>query len=153
MFEQYHKELTEFLEDLTPTLHCELIELIIRQKGKVLHVEAIVDKENGGINLDECSAVNKQLARYIDEKNLIAEDYVVEVSSPGLDRPLKTQKDFKRVKELEVRFHLKDMIEGKKEHMGIVKEVADNAVTIETKKAAVIEIPLEKIQKAVLILD
>ena len=152
MFDHWHQDLTVFLNDLTKSASFELIELNIRRLGKVIQVEVIVDKETGGITLGECSVINKQLSKYIEEKNLIADDYIVEVSSPGLDRPLKTKKDFLRVKGAEVRFHLMDLIEGKKEHSGIVKAVEDNAVYVETKKMTVV-IPFDKIQKAVLIID
>lgn len=152
MFDEWHNDLTNFLNILSKTLHFELVELVIVRRGRVVHVEAFIDKESGGITIDECSLVNKQLSGYIEEKNLIAEDYVVEVSSPGLDRPLKTKKDFLRVKGFQARFHLNEMLEGKKEYMGVVLEVNDQAVKIENKKMTM-EIQYNKIHKAVLILD
>lgn len=152
MFEAEHKELNQFLDELTRSLSCELVELLIRRQGKVVHIEVLVDHEEGGITLDECSAINKQLSKYIEEKNLIAEDYVVEVSSPGLDRPLKTSKDFRRVLGESARFHLSEIIEGKIEHMGVIQEVNDDVIKVETKKN-MIQIPIHKIQKAVLIFD
>ena len=152
MFDHWQQDLTGFLNELSKSLSFELVELNIRRLGKVIQVEVFVDKESGGITMDECSAVNRQLSRYLEEKNLIADDYVVEVSSPGLDRPLKIKKDFLRAKGAEVRFHLIDMIEGKKEHSGIIKTVEDNAVYVETKKITVV-IPFDKIQKAVLMID
>lgn len=152
MFDEWQNELTDFLNTLLKSLDFELVELMIIRRGKIIHVEAFVDKESGGINMDECSLVNKHLSRYIEEKNLIAEDYVVEVSSPGLDRPLKTKRDFSRVKGHRVRFHLNGMLEGKKEYTGVVVEVNDQAVRIEN-KMILMEIQINKIHKAVLILD
>ena len=152
MFDHWHQDITIFLDELSESLSLELVELNIRRLGKVIQVEVFVDKETGGITMDECSAVDRQLSRYIEEKNLIADDYVVEVSSPGLDRPLKTKKDFLRAQGTEVRFHLIEMVEGKKEHSGIVKVVEEHAVYVETKKITVV-IPFDKIQKAVLIID
>jgi len=152
MFDEWQNDLTDFLNTLSKSLHFELVELIIIRRGRAIHVEAFIDKESGGITIAECSSVNKQLSRYIEEKNLIAEDYVVEVSSPGLDRPLKTKRDFSRVKGFQVRFHLNEMLEGKKEYMGVILEVNDQAVRIENKKTTM-EIQYNKIHKAVLILD
>ncbi len=152
MFDEYQLVLTDFINTLTKSLHSELVELKIIRRGKVIHIEAYVDKESGRINLDECSKINRSLSQYIEEKNLIAEDYVVEVSSPGLDRPLKTKKDFSRVKGFQVRCHLNEMVKGKKEYSGVILDVNDQAICIENKKTKV-EIQYNTIHKAVLILD
>ena len=78
---------------------------------------------------------------------LISGDYVVEVSSPGLDRSLKNRKDFMRVTGREVRFFLNTMVENKLEQAGIVVEVHDDRVGIDSKGRR-IEIHFEKINKA-----
>ena len=86
-----------------------------------------------------------------EEENFILGRYIVEVSSPGLDRPLKTVKDFLKVMGREVRFHLLEPIENKIEHSGKIKEVHDDEVVIES-KLQTITIPFRIIQKAVQII-
>lgn len=152
MFAEVHSVLKEYLAGLEKELTFELVDFNIRRQGKTVHVEIAADKEKGGITIDECTAINKRVSRYLEDNPLISDDYVVEVSSPGLDRPLKTEKDFKRVLNLEVRFHLNDFIEGKKEHAGVVEEVNEVYVKVATKQKN-INIPLSSIQKAIQIIS
>ena len=111
------QKLTEDIERLImpciKKLFVELIELRIKHRGKTVIVDVTADKPQGGITLGECSIVNKHIAKKIEEKGLIEDPYEVEVASPGLDRPLVTEKDFTRVIGRSVRFHLLEPIEEK----------------------------------------
>ena len=125
----------------------EIVEINIRRQGRAIMVEVLADKKKGGITIDECTVINKQLSQKIEEENFIEDDYWIEVSSPGLDRPLKTEKDFMRVIGKKVRFHLSDFLENKKEYEGVIREVAGRNVFIKT-KVKPLTIPLDKIVKA-----
>ena len=151
MFEDLKSQVKAYIEPLLAELKIDLVELRIGIYGKTINIQIFVDKEGGGgINIDECSSINKQLVKYIDSGYLIHGDYTLEVSSPGLDRPLKTVKDFKRVLSRRIRFHLAEAVEGKIEHAGVLQEinVQTESLKVQTKDKE-IEIPISKINKAI----
>lgn len=129
-------------------LQVEIVEFHLRpHKGKIF-IDILADKPKGGITLYECSLINKHIIQRIEEGNLISEDYIVEVSSPGLDRPLKSPRDFSRVMGRRVRVILQEAILEKSEYAGVVKSVNEKEVLINFKNN-IVNIPLEKIVKAV----
>lgn len=133
-------------------LSIELVEFNIKHRRNTVVIDIIADKPGGGITVDECTALNKSVNRSIEKRQWFGEDYVVEVSSPGLDRPLKTSKDFARVLERKVRVHLLEPVEGKVEHHGDVVKVKENKILIKT-DGGTITIPLECISMAVQVIE
>jgi ribosome maturation factor RimP len=148
MFETERIELETFLTQRCQESSLELFELLLKRAGKTVQLEAIIDRPHGGITIDECTRINKAVSRLLEEKPILGEDYTIEVSSPGLDRPLKNKKDFTRVIGRNVRFHLAEMLDHKKEHSGIIEEVSDQEVKINT-KTKTLTIPFTIINKAV----
>ena len=128
-------------------LSAELVELNIKHRGNTVVIDIIADKR-GGITIGECALINKKIDHTIEEKQWFGEDYVVEVSSPGLDRALKTSKDFTRVIGRSVRFHLSKPVEGKIEYLGVVIEVKEDKILLKKDDQTII-VPLEHISKAV----
>jgi len=129
----------------------ELVDLQVKKPRQGWMVEVFADKEQGGISLDECAAINKRIVHILDEEGILGEDYELYVSSPGIDRPLKTEKDFKRVMGREVRFHLKEPVEAKLEYAGEIQAVEDQSVIVKTKGQR-LKLNLDNIQKAVQII-
>ncbi len=132
-------------------LSTELVELQVKHHEKTVVIDIIADKP-GGITIGECTSINKKVDRAIENKQWFGEDYTVRVSSPGLDRALKTQKDFIRVLGRTVRFHLLKPIEGKIEHIGEVADAKEDQILIK-KNDKIIIIPLERISKAVQVIE
>ena len=132
-------------------LSAELVELNVKHSGKTVVIDIIADRP-GGITAGECACINKKVNRDIEEKQWFGEDYVVEVASPGLDRDLKTAKDFSRVLSRRIRVHLLETIEEKVEHLGEVVEVTESEILIKTKDRT-ITIPLGCISKAVQVIE
>lgn len=131
----------------------DLIELNVRRQGRDYAIEILTDRPVGGITMKECTTVNRRMGESIDATaTLPAEEYTLEVSSPGLDRPLKTRKDFLRVVNLEIHFYLNGPWQGKHEHTGVLTEITDSAVVVNTEKYGIIEIPIENIVKALVVL-
>lgn len=124
-----------------------LVEISNFYQGNTLFLRIIVDRHDGGITLDECAHLNNDIGRILDEKNLIQGKYILEVSSPGLNRPLKTKNDFFRCINRRVKFFLSEAINGKIEIEGVIKESQEEGVSIETDKDIVL-IPFSKINKA-----
>jgi ribosome maturation factor RimP len=145
-------ELTEKVKTLVMSLvreaSLELIELNARQQGKTVIVDIVADRADGGITIDECAALNKTIDRAVEKRQWFVDGYIVQVASPGLDRPLKTVKDFLRVLGRQVRVHLVEPVDGKLEHHGEIKDVGRDQVMIKINEKAVI-IPLTHIAKAV----
>jgi ribosome maturation factor RimP len=143
VIEQIKKAIFPILEDTGS----ELVQLdFIRTSGQVI-IRVLVDKSEGGISLDECTRINKRLGDILDEQDIIPDRYVLEVSSPGLDRPLKNESDFRRCLNKKVKFFLLEPVNGKLEWDGLIKGVSDGQVNAEV-VSGMIQIPLAKINKA-----
>jgi len=136
-----------FLEEFLKERDLDFVDLIHRYEGRDLYLRILVDKSSGGITMDECAALNRELGNILDEKNLLESRYILEVSSPGLDRLLKTENDFRRSINKRVRFFLNDYINVKLEWVGVVSGVEGQAVSIDTGNGKIV-VPLVKINKA-----
>lgn len=116
------------------------------REGQLI-LEVLVDRIDGGIILDECTRLNRELGGIIDSSLLISGAYYLDISSPGLDRSLATVADFRRVIGREVRFFLKEMVDGKIEQAGTIESLRGDAVLVR-QKSKTITIPLNKVNKA-----
>lgn len=107
----------------------ELVDVEYVKEGSNWYLRAYIDKE-GGITVDDCEIVSRAFSDKLDEEDFIEEAYIMEVSSPGLGRPLKKEKDYSRSmgKELEIRTYR--AINKEKEFYGILEAYDDNSVTI-----------------------
>ena len=146
------QKISELLQPILAESALELVELNIKRRGRTIVVEIFADRAQGGISIESCSRVNRQISRQIEERNLIGDDYEVEVSSPGIDRPLKSAKDFLRTLGRPVRFHLKEKIDNKFEYTGIVQDVLENNVMLVLPSTTKV-IPLDKINKAIQVIE
>lgn len=144
-------ELKSLLKDYLASLNFVLVDIISRYEGRDLFIRILVDKSEGGINLDECARLNRDIGGLLDEKDIIKEKYILEVSSPGLDRPLKTREDFSRFLNKKVKFFLNEAINGKLEWDGLINQVSQESVFVATAEGTM-EVPIIKINKAKLII-
>ncbi|MCX5708400.1 MAG: ribosome maturation factor RimP [Candidatus Omnitrophica bacterium] len=139
--------LESLLKEFLNVQGLDLVEMESHRAARNLVVRLSVDKPEGGITVGECSKVNRRIGDLIEEKNLIQESYIVEVNSPGLDRPLKTRQDFRRCPGRKVKFFLIEPINGKIEVDGVISGVSEDAVQICT-PAGDCFIPFSQIHKA-----
>ena len=144
-------EIGSLVKDLFSGQGFVLVDIIFRLDGSGLLMSLLADKPQGGITLGECALLNRMIRQILDEKNMFAGQYSLEVSSPGLDRPLKTKEDFTRCLNKQVVFFLNDLINGKCEWEGVINRVNETSVFI-GQAGEVLEIPLMKINKAKLII-
>ena len=149
------QKIIELISNLLKEKEIELIDLAYKREGPNRVLRLIVDKKGppngraGGITIDECGLMNEELSALLDKDDFIPESYVLEVSSPGLDRPLKTKRDFDRVIGEMVRIVTYGPVEEKREHIGRVSSCEEGYVAIELKDADVIrKSPMDKISKA-----
>lgn len=141
------EELRIIIGDYLKNEGFDLVDLICRYEGRDLILRVLTDRPEGDINLDECARLNRGIGEILDGKNILEGNYVLEVSSPGLDRPLKTKSDFLHCLNKKVRFFLSQAVNGKIEWEGSVINVSDILVNVNLGET-VIDIPLEKINKA-----
>ena len=127
--EEYEQKTEELLEPIVSALGFELVDVEYVKEGGTWYLRAYIDKP-GGITVDDCEAVSRQFSDILDEKDYIPDSYVFEVSSPGLGRPLKKEKDFKRSLGEEVEIRTYRVIDRQKEFTGILKAYDENTVTI-----------------------
>lgn len=140
-------ELNRIITDYLKNQGLDLVELLCRYEGRDLFLRILIDRPEGGIILDECASLNNELSRILDEQDILKEGYILEVSSPGLDRPLKNKGDFLRCLNRRARFFLLEPVKGKIELEGTISKVTDDSVYVNI-EADIVEIPLIKINKA-----
>lgn len=128
--EDYERQAEELLLPIIESHNFELVDVEYVKEGSNYYLRAYIDKE-GGITVDDCEVVSRAFSDLLDEHDFIEGGYIMEVSSPGLGRPLKKEKDYKRSigKELEIRTYR--AINKSKEFYGILKSYDEKTVTIE----------------------
>ena len=129
--EMYEQKTEEILLPIVEEYGFELVDVEYVKEGSNWYLRAYIDKP-GGIGVNDCEVVSRRLSDILDEKDYIDDSYILEVSSPGLGRPLKKEKDFKRSLGEEVEIRTYRMIDRKKEFTGILKAWDADTVTIVT---------------------
>ncbi|MBQ3666276.1 MAG: ribosome maturation factor RimP [Lachnospiraceae bacterium] len=128
--EEYESKTEALVMPLIEQNHFELVDVEYVKEGSNWYLRVYIDKENG-INVDDCELISRALSDLLDEHDYIDDAYILEVSSPGLGRPLKKEKDFKRSIGQEVEIKLYKAKDGSKDYKGILNAYDDDTVTIE----------------------
>ena len=160
--EEYEARAEKLLEPIMEENHFELVDVEYVKEAGNWYLRAYVDKE-GGITLDDCELVTRAWSDLMDENDFIPEAYILEVSSPGLGRQLKKEKDFKRSigQDVDVKFYQSRKIpagrNGKevsvKEITGTLKAYTKEKITLETDFATEYEIACSDISTVKLTID
>ena len=129
----------------------ELVDIEYRREPVGWVLRLTVDKR-GGVTLDDCTRVSHELGRSLDVEDFIPNPYYMEVSSPGLDRPLKNKQDFIRFSGRRIRVKTNDPIGNQRNFKGKLRDCAEGRIEMET-DGGIIEIPLSNIAKANLEVD
>jgi len=128
--EVYEQKTEAILQPIVEANNFELVDVEYIKEGSTWYLRAYIDKK-GGITIDDCEIVSRALSEKLDEDDFINEAYILEVSSPGLGRPLKKDKDFERNIGEEVEIKLYRAIDKQKEFTGILKSYNKEQVVIE----------------------
>lgn len=128
--EIYEQKAEALVSPIVEKYGFELVDVEYVKEGSSFYLRAYIDKP-GGITVDDCETVSREFSDKLDEADFIEEAYIMEVSSPGLGRPLKKENDFKRSigKEVEIRTYRP--IDREKEFYGVLKAYDENSVTID----------------------
>ncbi len=129
--EEYESRTERFLLPLLAEHNFELVDVEYVKEGGNWYLRTYIDKE-GGITVDDCAVISRTLSDWLDKEDFIADSYTLEVSSPGLGRPLKKDKDFERSMGEDVELRLYKPRDKQKEFAGILKGYDRETVTIET---------------------
>lgn len=135
--EEYESKTEELVMPLIEQNNFELVDVEYVREGSNWYLRVYIDKENG-INVADCELISRALSDLLDEKDFIDEAYILEVSSPGLGRPLKKDKDFERSLMEEVEIKLYRAKNGRKDFRGILKSYDKDSITIEEDGAELI---------------
>lgn len=128
-----------------------LVDIEYMQDGGYWYVRIFVENLNGEITLEECAAISGKIDEDVDK--LIEQRFFLEVSSPGIERPLKKIEDFIRFKGEKIKVSLKHKINDKKSFEGIITECKDNIIFLEIEEENIIEIPFSEVKKANIIYE
>ena len=128
--------ITQIAQPIVEAKGCKLWDVEYVREGSERFLRVYIDKE-GGVNIDDCEAVARAIDPILDEKDPIAERYTFEVSSAGLERPLKRPSDFEQFMGSAVLVKLYRPRNGLKEIPGILRGYEDGKVTIEAGKETI----------------
>ncbi len=128
--EQYEQKMEALILPIIEKHHFELVDVEYVKEGGTWYLRAYIDKP-GGITVDDCEVVNRALSDLLDEEDFVEESYVLEVSSPGLGRPLKKEKDFQRSIGEEVEVRTYRAVNNQKEFTGTLTAYDKDTVTVE----------------------
>jgi ribosome maturation factor RimP len=140
------------LQPILKSLQLELVEIEYKRTGKEAVLRLFIDKD-GGVMLDDCAEVSRELSLVLDVEDVIPCEYNLEVSSPGLDRPLKTVADYARfqgrlIKVKTYEPFADDAGNKRKTFLGTLEGLRDGVVVMALKEGQTASIPLERVAKA-----
>ncbi len=134
-------------EPIAERLELELVEVEYRKVAGSWQLRVILDKENG-IGVEDCRGFSEELGRALDEADLVADSYVLEVSSPGVERPLKKEDDFRRFAGRRVQVVVFAPIDGRKRLIGQLLGLYEDQVKLRLESGEEVGIPRAAVARA-----
>lgn len=124
------KEIETIITPLVEQEGGEIVDLQWRREGHQWILRLFIDKPNG-VTLDDCAYFSDRVGAFLDEKNSIEQSYVLEISSPGLDRVIKKDKDFEKFSGKAVKVRIKIAENGQRKFSGVLKGLRDDKVAVQ----------------------
>jgi ribosome maturation factor RimP len=150
--ESLESRITELAEEVAASMGMEVVLLEIKGGSNRSVVRAFIDQP-AGISLNDCERFSKRLAVLLDVEDWIPFSYVLEVSSPGLDRPLVKEADFVRFSGKSAKVRTRTAIEGQRKFKGRILGVVEHRVGLEIAPGKTVEIAVNDIEKANLVIE
>jgi ribosome maturation factor RimP len=142
------QRILKILDPIIESMGLSLWELEFQKQGPRWLLRISIDRENGGVTLNDCETVSRDLGTVLDVEDIISHAYTLEVSSPGLDRTLSRPEHFVRFTGSMVRIKTFQQVNGQKVFRGRLLGVAEGEVKVELQEGMVLEIPMTGITKA-----
>jgi len=140
------EQILKLIDPIIISMKYELWGLNIGQQNNSIKLTLYIDSKSG-INIDDCEKVSNQVTHILDIENICNGDYILEVSSPGLDRVLMTKEHFAKYINKKVKLKLKWLVKNRKNIVGMIKDVNNNFVVINDKND-IYEIEYDSIDNA-----
>ena len=128
------RRLAEIVTPAIEGLGYELVRIRL-QGGRTATLQIMADRPEGGINVDDCAKISTAVSAVLDVEDPIEDNYHLEVSSPGIDRPLTRLKDFDAWADYEARIETTELIDGRRRFKGFIRGTEGNEVLIEIEEA------------------
>ncbi|QPJ66383.1 MAG: ribosome maturation factor RimP [Candidatus Nitrohelix vancouverensis] len=144
-------QVTEIVEPIAQEDGLELVDVEYKKSGPSWILRIYIDKV-GGITLKDCQNLSRQISDLVDINEVISIPYVLEVSSPGLDRPLKKERDFTKYAGKKIKLKTFSPIQGQKNFTGVIKDFQERTLFLQV-DATIKEIPFEQISVANLVVE
>ncbi|MHB8844140.1 MAG: ribosome maturation factor RimP [Nitrospirota bacterium] len=142
------EQIQRLLEPILGSLGLTLWNLEFRKEGPQWLLRIYIDREPGGVSLDDCAAVSRDLGTVLDVEEAIPHAYTLEVSSPGLDRSLTKPEHYRKSVGKQVRIKTYQPINDQKVFRGTLSGIEDGVAVLETESGEVLRVSLENISKA-----
>ncbi len=139
--------LQALIEPIVQEQGLELVDMQYQKEGKNWFLRIFIDNADG-ISHKECTRVSQALDPVLEEQEIITESYILEVSSPGLNRPLKKEKDFVRFAGKKIVVKTEEAVANQKTFTGILLGIEDGEVQMELADGSPVGISLDNIKKA-----
>ncbi len=143
-------EVEAFVQPVVQEMSLELVEVQFRRESGGWVLRLFIDRE-GGVTVDDCAALSRQVSAYLEVEDIIEHAYTLEVSSPGVERPLKRPEDYVRFSGRKARIKLRDRLDGQRVFIGILGGLIENMVLLDV-DGKQMEIDLGAVARARLIL-
>ena len=147
MSEYIIEKVRSFAESLLPTMELELVDVQFRREGHGWVLRLFIDRE-GGVGLDHCADVSRELGQFLEVEDLIDHAYHLEVSSPGLERPLKNIRDFLRFQGKKAKVKLHESLGEQKVFIGTISEVEEEMISLQLEQGGSVQFAFDQISKA-----
>ena len=143
------ERLTDLIVPVVESLGCELWGLEYLTQGRYTTLRIFIDGPQG-VSLDDCERVSRQISAVLDVEDPIDGEYTLEVSSPGLDRPLYTEAQYARYVGETVNLRLRIAVEGRRRFKGVISAIEEGALLLQFDNQTV-RLPVETIDKGNLV--
>lgn len=141
----------ELVLPVTNELGLTLVDIEYLQDGGYWYLRIYVEREDGDISLDDCAKVSNRIDEDVDL--LTEEKFFLEVSSPGVERPLKSEKDYVRFAGQKVRLILKHKMDDSRNWTGVIEKYEDGIIYLGVEEEKVLEIPYSEVKKSNLVFE
>ena len=141
------KRVREFADSLLPAMGLELFDVQFRREGHGWVLRLVVDRKEG-VTLDDCSRVSRETSDFLDVEDIIDYPYHLEVSSPGLERPLRTLEECRRHLGKKARIKLKEEVDSRRVIIGELQDVDNDEISVLSEEGDTHRLNWENVQKA-----
>lgn len=148
--QQVNEIVANLAEPHAAALGLEVVDVQFLREGGQRILRVLIDRE-GGISLDDCEALSRVLGEELDRADPISYSYSLEVSSPGIERPLKKEQDFRRFAGRLINCRLYSPLQGRKNFSGVLLGLEGQEILLEAEAGGVVRLPLASVASARLI--